>query len=914
MQGKQKELLTILKLDDVDFKKGLSSAQKDILGVSASVGALGVAMLATAKYTADFDVEMLHASRSAGQSVETFSAMAHVAETAGVSMEDLSKATRKLITPTDDMKTKLAQFGISLTDTRGAMKSQTSLLDEISKKYQALPIAADKAALAVAAFGEDGGKITNVLAQDIRALTKEAEDMGIIVTTQAAKAAEKFNHNIDTLSGSVKGLRNHIGDSIIAFVNQTGIMEKAAKAVQFLTKWWDSFSDNTKNIIIGVGLVIAALGVLTVAILAMVPIITAAETAMTGGINLIVIAVVAFAAEVAAAVAYIGLNFGKFEKFFSPVVAQFEKLKESVTPIVNAFKAFGEAASGLKIFSDILKLGKDMDIWATGIKAALVLPITGILIFSAVLGDLIKSLKAGFEVGSAFVDILKEIGIMASQPFGKFDPEAAAKSMERLKDAGERLGKGFGDFQRAQITTGLQLADDVAKVLENIYTKTDVAAKKTAESVKEIEKGATQVPPAFEGIKNSIYDVAKSASTMVAAFKFGHPVEAMEAMKGVVEGLSGAFVEMLKGIQALAEVKLTNLKQSLDFGLGAFKAVEAARLQAFNDMIDAELKTIADQKAAIEAEEKRHQQKLKEIRDAYAIQRKAELDAEAQAEFARMQLLFEAQVAAIQATNQMQVAKDAEKTAALADLEDKKNQLIAESQDRLASDIDDQATAQQIAEEQRAAANEKLQDDLAARAAELEKQKADAAEASAKRQEDAAKQKSLTEWQAGKAAFEAGKSASVMQAQVGMAMGLLSAVQAAVMIAATIPVVGMIIGPVFAGVMAGLVLASGAKAIQVAHSAKYPPPPLFAAGGMATSPSIFGEAGAELAIPMDHPRGDFGDLKNAVASQLTSGVKGGVHIDELVINNTFMPRDDADDVMDAISEGLMDRIRSAVPA
>jgi hypothetical protein len=93
-------------------------------------------------------------------------------------------------------------------------------------------------------------------------------------------------------------------------------------------------------------------------------------------------------------------------------------------------------------------------------------------------------------------------------------------------------------------------------------------------------------------------------------------------------------------------------------------------------------------------------------------------------------------------------------------------------------------------------------------------------------------------------------------------------------------------------------------AMGAVASMQYPPPPVFADGGIATQPSIFGEAGAELAIPFNNPGKDFGALKKEVADNLTNGTGGNVtnvYMEGIQINGSNMnPNELADFVAEKI--------------
>jgi len=75
------------------------------------------------------------------------------------------------------------------------------------------------------------------------------------------------------------------------------------------------------------------------------------------------------------------------------------------------------------------------------------------------------------------------------------------------------------------------------------------------------------------------------------------------------------------------------------------------------------------------------------------------------------------------------------------------------------------------------------------------------------------------------------------------------------------------------GIAAGIVAAFGAA--QIAMIASQSPPPMFAEGGIATGPSIFGEKGKEMATPLEGAEGRkaIGFIADEIAGRLSMGEK-----------------------------------------
>jgi hypothetical protein len=365
-----------------------------------------------------------------------------------------------------------------------------------------------------------------------------------------------------------------------------------------------------------------------------------------------------------------------------------------------------------------------------------------------------------------------------------------------------------------------------------------------------------------------------------------------------------AATEMGNAMAGQATVKLQNFKQRLDFfanGLNFLAKQQADQRQA---EFDAQMEQIAAQNQALLDQER-----------AYQIERaalKAEFDESAKAENER---LYQEALEMLRADME---AKKAENDANSADAEQRMindealQNDFEQSRIKLRSDFDQKLLDAIKVKDEQLSKNDKAQADkqLAAQTAlqaeqvKLQKQKELDDKAADKANEDRTRAKALMEWQAGKAAFQMNKQIQMATIATQMAMTIMMSLAGVAMAFAQGGIPGGIAGMVFAGLITAMSLGAGAMAMGAVASMQYPPPPVFADGGIATQPSIFGEAGAELAIPFNNPGKDFGALKKEVADNLTNGTGGNVtnvYMEGIQINGSNMnPNELADFVAEKI--------------
>ena len=191
----------------------------------ASIAALGVGITALVMPVARVGDEFFKLSQKTGVSVEALTALDYAARLSDVSAERLSKALQKLAIAMFDSQfggaegsKALKALGVTLTDTAGQMRPTEQVLLDIADKFASLPDGADKAALGIKLFGEEGIAMLPFLNQGrsgITALMEEAQRLGLVMSEDVARASEAFNDNLTRLSAIFEGVQRQIGVAVI---------------------------------------------------------------------------------------------------------------------------------------------------------------------------------------------------------------------------------------------------------------------------------------------------------------------------------------------------------------------------------------------------------------------------------------------------------------------------------------------------------------------------------------------------------------------------------------------------------------------------------------------------------------------------------------------------------------------------
>jgi hypothetical protein len=213
-----------------DSLGGLEKTFGSLKGIIAEFGAGLVAGLSTGAFIGAIREslnamdEMGKRAQQIGLSTEALSALTFQAELAGVAATDLDSSLVKLNSGLTDLGVEstsatkaLERLGVVAgTDTGAA-------LEQIAEQFSTMADGPAKTALAVDLFGRSGAKLIPMLnegAAGIEKFRREAERLGIVISKDAAAAAEVFNDNIATLQAGIKGTVLQLTQGLVPALTQ----------------------------------------------------------------------------------------------------------------------------------------------------------------------------------------------------------------------------------------------------------------------------------------------------------------------------------------------------------------------------------------------------------------------------------------------------------------------------------------------------------------------------------------------------------------------------------------------------------------------------------------------------------------------------------------------------------------------
>jgi uncharacterized phage infection (PIP) family protein YhgE len=190
-------------------------------GVTLTVGAAFEGL----KKAIDLADETRDLSIRLGASTETISAFRYAAQQTGTDMDSLAKGMKILaknaadaINPTSAQAKVFDALGIKVTDSAGRLKDLSDLIPEIADKFKGLEDGTTKAALAQALFGKSGLELTEFLnqgADGLKAYTDKARELGIVIDSQTAAAADDFKDTLGDLKAEMGGVALQVARELL---------------------------------------------------------------------------------------------------------------------------------------------------------------------------------------------------------------------------------------------------------------------------------------------------------------------------------------------------------------------------------------------------------------------------------------------------------------------------------------------------------------------------------------------------------------------------------------------------------------------------------------------------------------------------------------------------------------------------
>ena len=242
-----------------DFSAGAKKVSDSTRALSTGALAAGTAMLGMAYKAGDSADDLLTLSRNTGFSVEELQKMQYASELVDVSMDQMTGSVQKLTKQMASGNKAFETLGVSITDENGNMRDAVDVWYESLEALSHVENATERDQLAMELFGKSAMDLSGIVddgGEALRAMGQEAEDMGLILSTDAVESAAEFNDALDKLKNQATQAFFEAGASLADSL--LPMLEDLISKVSEVIQWFSDLDGDTQILILTVlGLVAA---------------------------------------------------------------------------------------------------------------------------------------------------------------------------------------------------------------------------------------------------------------------------------------------------------------------------------------------------------------------------------------------------------------------------------------------------------------------------------------------------------------------------------------------------------------------------------------------------------------------------------------------------------------------------------
>jgi hypothetical protein len=286
----------------------------------AVAGAIG-GMAALAKSVGNTADRLLDLSDITGATTDQIQEWQYVAKIAGVNTETYTNAVEGLtrrLKETGEQGSQasqvLAKIGISTRTLSGDLRNGADVVNDTILRLSEMENVTERNSIGAQVFGgawKDVAPILSLGADGIEKLKTEANDLGLVMSSEALNNANAFRQGMVKLNAQMEAMKNQIGAKLAPILTNTLVpaiqryvipaLQKFVDFIGRVIEWFQSLDPSIKKVITIVTGLVVALGPLLVALgglLKLLPLIGSAMALLTGPVGLIIAGVIALTAVI----------------------------------------------------------------------------------------------------------------------------------------------------------------------------------------------------------------------------------------------------------------------------------------------------------------------------------------------------------------------------------------------------------------------------------------------------------------------------------------------------------------------------------------------------------------------------------------------------------------------------------------
>jgi len=214
-----------LKEFEKTIKPSVAAAKEIGSAMILAGGAIVTGMLAATKASVNYGDALNDMRQRTGASVETLARFGFAAEQSGSSVEGLGTGlkflAKNLEAATGGSAEQIKAFsklGISADELVDAHGNVSTVMLLVADRFKGMDDGAEKTALAMKIFGKSGADLIPLLnegSDGLNRLGDTAQRAGLVISGDAAKAADEFNDTLTEMKASVLGASNGIAQALL---------------------------------------------------------------------------------------------------------------------------------------------------------------------------------------------------------------------------------------------------------------------------------------------------------------------------------------------------------------------------------------------------------------------------------------------------------------------------------------------------------------------------------------------------------------------------------------------------------------------------------------------------------------------------------------------------------------------------
>ena len=226
------------------FTEGLSKAEREAkkrsdsmakqframgTAIAGAVTAAAATMTVLIKQSIDLADQTQKTAQAIGINGDALQELRFAADLSGVSSEQLNDTLKDLAKNLSEAaaggKSQADAFkliGVSATDAEGNVRPLEDVLLDIADRFAGTADDANKTALAMKIFGEQGRTLIPMLnsgRDGLEGMMQMARDLGLVMDEETRKAAERFNDSLTILQAQQRGVINQITVELLPAMN-----------------------------------------------------------------------------------------------------------------------------------------------------------------------------------------------------------------------------------------------------------------------------------------------------------------------------------------------------------------------------------------------------------------------------------------------------------------------------------------------------------------------------------------------------------------------------------------------------------------------------------------------------------------------------------------------------------------------